>query len=115
MTQDKNIVQCPAKGCDFEGPNAKQHWGGKRDDAHSGSFYEALNSTNQNTTNEPNEPDGPVGKDPVMGGGDTSNVGTSDDVELPCSHESFNPDEAPEPPYEVSCSTCGESWTVSKE
>lgn len=39
--------------------------------------------------------------------------GGSDD-ELPCGHESIDPAEAPDPPFTVTCDTCGESWTVTE-
>jgi hypothetical protein len=36
----------------------------------------------------------------------------TDEVELPCGHESFDADRAPEPPFNVRCETCGESFGV---
>lgn len=36
-----------------------------------------------------------------------------DEQELPCGHESYRMDDAPEPPYRVQCSECGDSWRVT--
>jgi hypothetical protein len=39
----------------------------------------------------------------------------SEKVDLPCGHESYDPAQAPEPPFSVTCDTCGQSWTVKNE
>jgi hypothetical protein len=53
---------------------------------------------------------------PMMGGPavETEPKG-SEAVELPCGHESYNPVEAPDPPFTVSCSACGQAWVVENE
>jgi hypothetical protein len=37
---------------------------------------------------------------------------TSDQVELPCSCDSYDPSDAPDPPYKITCPDCGQSWRV---
>jgi len=128
MTQ---TVTCPL--CDEytgEKESVATHMFVKGDETHTGVNYQkAVTLIETNTDAEPveeDEPDEdpsdnqydtdettPVGKDPVMGDGNTGNVGTSDDIELPCGHESFNPDNAPEPPFPVECEVCGETWTIT--
>jgi len=137
MTQ---AVTCPADGCEYSGAKSSVlgHYSGMQDANHQGGYRKAKEIVEKNSGDgefiEDDEPDGsndkdelPTGgpstkhapdpdnsggKDPVMGSGETGNVESSDDVELPCGHESFNEDEAPDPPFGIECSTCGESWTV---
>lgn len=44
--------------------------------------------------------------------GNGTEDGESGEQELPCGHESFDMDKAPEPPFGVECDECGESWVV---
>jgi len=125
---------CPAGNCGttWESKEAvKGHWGGMQDESHTGAFHKAweafqkerngdkpdtneLDGEDEEPDEDPseNEPDASVGKDPVKGSGNTNDVESQSDVSLPCGHETFDPDEAPEPPYQVGCETCGETWTV---
>jgi len=127
MTQ---AVTCPADGCEYSGAKSSVlgHYSGTRDDAHAGGYRKAKEIVENNSgdgefieeesSENPSENEydtdetTPVGKDPVMGDGNTGNVGSSDDIKLPCGHESYSPDDAPQPPFGIECSTCGESWTV---
>jgi len=127
MTQ---AVTCPAEGCEYSGAKSSVlgHYSGMRDDAHTGGYRRAkeiidetagegefIDEEESEDVDEP-EPDSTTdtqgGSDPIMGGGDTSDVGSSEDIDLPCGHESYDPGEAPDPPFGIECSTCGESWTV---
>jgi hypothetical protein len=40
--------------------------------------------------------------------------GSNGTEELPCGHESFDPDNAPKPPFHAYCDTCGEAWVVEE-
>jgi len=124
MTQS---ITCPL--CDeFTGDkkSVATHMFTTGDETHTGVNYQKAirlieTNTDSNPTNEDDEPDEtnesepdePVGKDPVKGSGNTSDVNSSNDIELPCGHESFDPDNAPEPPFPVECEVCGETWTVT--
>lgn len=55
---------------------------------------------------------------PVMGSADPDadpNPDSADagGVELPCGHESYDPDDAPERPFAVACSQCGQKYKVT--
>jgi hypothetical protein len=42
-------------------------------------------------------------------------LAADDSVELPCGCESYEPTEAPAPPFAVTCSTCGTSYRVTPD
>lgn len=53
---------------------------------------------------------------PVFGDADPdADIGDTDSVELPCGCESFDENEAPERPFEVTCSSCGKRYKVTPE
>jgi len=130
MTQ--TAVTCPANGCEYSGAKSSVlgHYSGMRDDAHAGGYRRAKEIVEENSGDGEfieDEPDGgggqgaeeggsPGEEDPIMGDGSTSQQtdGSTHREDLPCGHESFNPSEAPEPPFDVECNTCGESWTVTE-
>jgi len=131
MTQK---VTCPAEGCDESGlpESVAGHAQGKRDDAHSGLTYTGVlaevgteqpaESTDEPDTDEQSEADseaehGQTGlsfpENPDAD--DDRGEQASDMVDLPCGHESYNEAEAPDPPFGVSCESCGKSWVVRDE
>jgi len=65
----------------------------------------------EQSTAEQSSDDSTAGN-PVMGDADPGSS-QNEQVDLPCGHESFSRSDAPEPPFGVSCSECGESWAVS--
>jgi len=107
-------ITCPAKGCDYNGlkKSVLGHYSGKQDDAHAGGYEKAkqlLNGDTEATETSTETSDSSGGSNPTMGNGETE----PDDngVELPCGHEKHYPDEAEhEPPYRVTCESCGEAW-----
>lgn len=125
MTQ---LKQCPVEGCDFSGSisQVQGHFGKTKDAGHGGSFPGAEDAgpeptqlnpnqhmtdtdTSTTTTTTTTNPTMPTG-DPTDTGTDTAGKGET----LPCGHESINPNDAPEPPFNVTCETCGESYGVKK-
>lgn len=124
-TSGSTLVDCPAPGCDYSGSktSVKGHWGGKQDDTHQGPFHEAYEAHNE--AREEAQADARPRSD---GGDDDSGVtfpeaddadsggtqSTDDTVELPCGHESFNPDDAPPFPFRVECDECGGTWVVDE-
>jgi len=40
--------------------------------------------------------------------------GSNGTEQLPCGHESFDPENAPKPPFHAYCDTCGEAWVVEE-
>lgn len=136
-----SLVKCPAPGCDYSGSKqaVKGHWGGKQDEDHAGKWHEAheayQEAREQTADDEQEDPsDGPEeaqaepqaragastgdagnGSNPAFDGPspDTSNSGSSDNVDLPCGHESYDPSETPDPPFKVTCEECGTSWRVT--
>jgi len=113
------MVECPADGCDYEGPNAKQHWGGKQDAAHTGSFRKALGVHEEQQARSSDGTGDSPGPHPDADSGATepseADDSDGDMVELPCGHESFDESQAPDTPFTVSCDTCGNSWTVTDD
>lgn len=122
-------VNCPVDGCDY-GPrpvkSVASHYSGKKDDAHSGGYEKAMSMLESDggskpdtdgtdgQTGSPNQDDGPTF--PEASSGDNGGTDTSEaPTDLPCGHESFDPSEAPDPPFRVQCDTCGASWTVTDE
>lgn len=122
MTQE--TVTCPAEGCDYDGfkSSVLGHYSGRQDDAHAGGYQKAktlLDSgdTTQETTETAETDDSTDTSDsPVMGDADPDATTEPDTegVELPCGHESYNASEAPDPPFAVSCSECGNAWKVQE-
>lgn len=126
----ETVMQCPAPGCDYEGPNVKQHWGGmaasKDPGGHEGSFQAAL----QRLDAEADPPDpsvdatenaggGQLEEDPTLGGGrGVPDLEEDDDLpsdyELPCGHEEVDLS-GYTLPLEVTCETCRASWTLEEE
>jgi len=123
-------MNCPVDGCDYENPNEKAlkgHWGGMRDEAHSGAWHKAMAEAEGSdsparagaTETDESPPEGDTDTNPTFGsaevetGTETEPADTSEEVDLPCGHESFAPAEAPEPPFRVSCEECGEAWNVT--
>lgn len=121
-----NTYTCPAEGCDYEGAKKSvgAHYSGKQDDDHEGGYLRAqelledADPSGEVTVDESPKPDDsthdPAGDDPVMGSGPSFEEEDTDVEELPCGHETFDPSEAPEPPFRVSCGECGEGWTVTE-
>lgn len=81
-------------------------------------------SGGQETTPGTDESDGAAdgaqasdGSNPAFDGPspDTSTSAASGSVELPCGDESYDPADAPNPPFKVSCGACGKSWRVTDE
>jgi hypothetical protein len=114
------LVECPADGCDYEGlrDSVLGHYSGKPDDAHRGGYARArslLADESTDSTDTDNEtPDSE--SNPVMGSADPNPSPSGDDrEELPCGHESYDPTEAPDPPYRVGCDECGDTWEVVSE
>lgn len=108
---------CPAPGCPEQGTRAELsgHWGGKSDDAHSGSFREAFDSESASDgasagPSESPDPEGDRSGNPTFGDADPS--GDPDEIDLPCGHDSYDPSEAPDPPFRAECEQCGDGWTV---
>lgn len=115
------IVECPADGCTFDGARESVlgHYSGKQDEAHSGGYQDAKQMLDDSAdggsdTTPSKAPENPV-VDGVKPSSDPagSEPGSQTDVELPCGHESFSKDEAPDPPFVVTCSTCGEQSKVN--
>jgi hypothetical protein len=114
--------QCPAEGCDYT--NVKSgvlgHYSGKRDDAHAGGYEKAkqLLKNGATTSNSAEStPSETSSGNPVFGDADpdaATETETVEEVTLPCGHESYNPEDAPEKPFVVSCSQCGEQYKVTK-
>lgn len=115
------MVECPADGCSYEGVKSSVlgHYSGKSDDAHPGGYARArsLLADADDPADEQAEDSADNqggGGDPTMGSADPSpDQGGS--RELPCGHESYDPSEAPDPPYRVGCSECGDTWRVTDE
>jgi hypothetical protein len=129
MTEDSETVTCPADGCDYDGFRSRVlgHYSGSQDDAHSGGYQVAKDRLNEQddstygSASEASETDTDAsqsnpGGSPVMGDADPDAAAepASKDVELPCGHESYDPGEAPDPPFAVSCSECGKAWEVQE-
>lgn len=118
-------ITCPAEGCDYTGPKSSVlgHYSGKRDDDHPGGYERAktLLDDDVETAETPTETttETTSNSDPTMGNANPDEydeADESDDVELPCGHESFDPEDVEKsPPYIVSCDTCGESWRYENE
>jgi ribosomal protein S27E len=59
------------------------------------------------------EPDGPIFEEPDLNDSPAGGGGSGMEVvRLPCGHESFAKSAAPEPPFSVTCSTCGKTVTI---
>lgn len=120
-----DLETCPAEGCDYDGlPNSVcAHYSGKSDDAHEGGYERAqtlldgpddeqqsdeLSSTEQQSEATPDS------GNPTMGNADPDESST-DEIELPCEHESFDPDDVTEDhlvngKLPVECDTCNETY-----
>jgi hypothetical protein len=58
--------------------------------------------------------DGPIFEEPEVGSSARDPGGAGMDiVRLPCGHESFAKSAAPEPPFDVTCSECGKTVTIT--
>jgi hypothetical protein len=115
------LKRCPADGCDFQGAEEQitGHWGGKQEGVHEGPFpgLEGDDGTSEASDPDPDpEPEpGSAGADnPTMPSGSPATAATTDAVELPCGHDSYDPRDAPEPPFNVRCATCGERYGVTE-
>lgn len=122
-------VTCPADGCDYSGvpKSVLGHYSGKRDGAHEGGYERGRQRLGLDDDGDSREEvsrspeDGGGGSGGGGGGGGNPTFGDadpdsgSDDTEhdLPCGHESFDETEAPEPPFRVECSQCGDDWVVN--
>lgn len=77
-------------------------------------------NVNENGTDTAENDDTPTeSENPVMGNAEPAadtepDTSTNSGVELPCGHESYDPSEAPDPPFKTSCDQCGGSWRVSE-
>jgi len=105
-------VTCPAEGCDYTGVQSSVlgHYSGTQDDAHAGGYKtgrDLLEADSTTTTSE----------NPVFGDidPDTDPEPETESVELPCGCDSFDPSEAPQAPYKITCPDCGQSWKVTNE
>jgi len=113
---------CPADGCDYSGHREKVlgHYSGKQDEAHSGGYHDAKqmlsDSADGGIDNTPDDSPAEGSQNPIVDGGQPSSPEPSseDEVELPCGHESFSEEDAPEPPFEATCETCDEDFGVSE-
>jgi hypothetical protein len=124
MTEDSETVTCPADGCDYDGfrSSVLGHYSGRQDDAHAGGYQKAKTMLDgEDTATETAEttedtPQSDTSSSPVMGNADPDATTEPDTehVELPCGHESYDPGEAPDPPFAVSCSECGKAWEVQE-
>jgi hypothetical protein len=121
MTEDSETVTCPADGCDYEGfrSSVLGHYSGRQDDAHAGGYQKAktlLDGGDTATETTETDDSADTSSSPVMGDADPQETAQSDTngVELPCGHEAYDPAEAPEPPFAVSCSECGKAWEVKE-
>jgi len=113
-----DTVICPAEGCDYTGVENSvcAHYSGTRDDAHKGGYDRAKAKLEQRDESETQTQDS---DSPVFGSVDPDadtdpEPDESDQVELPCSCESYDPSNAPEPPYELQCTQCGKAWRVTE-
>jgi len=136
MTED-DVVHCPmcdvcvsTTGRPFETPNSVvAHIAS----AHDGYGYEEARSLMDNPTREASttqtdavdddtdnmdsdtetisfeEPSGGESFEESSGAGDDS-----ENVELPCGHEHYDPSEAPSKPFKIECEQCGNSWRVEE-
>jgi len=136
------MVSCPVDGCDYKGSikQVKGHWGGSQDDAHSGAFHKAFNGEGKqynngmghkavgpndtavnadntsSTTSSTTAQQSGAGANPTMPDGDGSpepNQSNTEKVDLPCGHDSYDPSEAPEKPFRITCTDCKQTWRVS--
>jgi hypothetical protein len=126
-------VECPF--CDKTGPTKEfiaQHAFTTGDEAHSGVNYQkAMMHLNTDATSGSSSlsADSDSGADnPVFGDANPDTVGTStndpdgdtdsdsgaNSVALPCGCETIDPADAPEPPYQVTCGTCGTTYKVNE-
>lgn len=135
-------IECPIDECDYSAQSIDSviaHMQGKRDPPHKGIGYEKarimIEQSGQGGEEAPDDP-APAHEAPASSGTDesqpegelefpdsgsgqggnqgseTSNGGGSEP--LPCGHESFDPSEAPAPPFTVTCEECGGAWTVTE-
>lgn len=131
---------CPVEGCEYSGVlnSVASHYSGKKPDtAHEGGFEKArllLEEQGPDGTVEDSEPteqgseaaesDGSSdgGDNPTM---DTSRSDGAESAEsdpesdgetftLPCECESFPVDDAPEPPFHVTCDTCDRTYRITE-
>jgi hypothetical protein len=124
-----DMISCPADGCDYSGlrESVLGHYSGKQDSAHQGGYQkaktmlegdtDATETTESTDTDTDDTPDDTNTRDsPVMGDANPEQAAqsSSDGVELPCGHESYDPGEAPSAPFAVSCSECGKAWEVQE-
>lgn len=116
------LKRCPADGCDFRGGEEQitGHWGGKQGGVHEGPFP---GLEGDGGAPEASDPDPDPDSTPEAGASDANNptmpsgspaTSATDAVELPCGHDSYDPAEAPEPPFNVRCGTCGERYGVTE-
>lgn len=106
-----DIRVCPADGCGYRGDEEQLtgHWGGS-DGPHEGPFPGLERAPDPDPEPDPEPERAPADADnPTMPAGSSTRT-TTDGVELPCGHETFDPSRAPEPPFNVICETCGESY-----
>ena len=107
-------VTCPAEGCDYTGVQSSVlgHYSGTQDDAHAGGYKTGrdLLETDSTTTTSENPVFGDIDPDADP----DPEPDTSDNVELPCGCDSYDPSDAPDPPYKITCPDCGQSWRVTE-
>ena len=129
---NSTTVTCPADGCEYSGvpKSVAAHYSGSQNDVHKGGYQvaiqklEAMDSSTDTTDTESDT--GSVSQS--SGSGDGLGIPSTESAQepsqepetetdmhdLPCGHESFDLADAPEPPFAVSCDTCGKSWGVTE-
>jgi hypothetical protein len=108
-----DMIECPVPDCTYEGVegSVKGHWGGKTDEAHSGSFYAALEEREKATESAEGGADGnpamsgPQAEEDTQQSQTDTQEGQTDMRELPCGHEQHDVSDI-EQPVNIVCETC---------
>lgn len=115
-------LTCPADGCDYSGVQSSVlgHYSGKQDESHSGGYQHAktlLNGDSGSTeSTDTSSRESNTGGNPVFGSADPDggDDDSTDDVMLPCGCEGYDPTEAPDKPFQVTCSSCSSTFRVTE-
>lgn len=139
MATETKKYSCPAEGCEYSGTEnsvAAHYSGTRKQPDHAGGYEKAKQRMGSGTSKKEAETESgtaessdggndgdtdsstsETGSHPTFGdgtGGSDSGSSEPEEVDLPCGCESFDKSNCPEPPFWVSCDTCGKAYKVTE-